>query len=247
MPNNQIIAVWGSTGSGKTLTSMKIAKELAERKQNVILVLCDDETPALPLLQPSASDTKSLGDLLSLVDLSQVSVFQHCVPVGTSGYISLLGYQLGETERTYSEYTLRRAKELFSLLRRTNDFVVVDCSHHLMSNILTAAALEVSDVVLKVVNADLKSSIYIRSQQTLLQESRFHYDKQINVLNNVLPTQDTHPYHEALGGASYILPHLPSLKEQYDSGKLLESLFGRDAKKYEPIIKKMVSEVLFDE
>ena len=36
-----VVAVWGSPGSGKTITAVKIAKMLSARKKNVILLLCD--------------------------------------------------------------------------------------------------------------------------------------------------------------------------------------------------------------
>ena len=243
MGNNKMVAVWGSTGGGKTTTSIKVAKELAASKKNVIVVLCDDETPSLPLLLPNAVNYESLGDLLSQPTITQLDVLKHCIPYGNNRYISLLGYKLGDNEVSYSEYSVKRAKELYALLRRTADCVIVDCSHHLLSNVLTATALEMSDCVLKVINADIKSSIYIKSQKMLLQGTQFKYDKQINVLNNVFPVQDISPYSEALGGVSYTLPHLPGLKEQYDSGLLLDSLFGRDAKKYEPVVKELVQEV----
>ena len=245
MANNQVIAVWGSPGSGKTLTSVKIARELSKKKKNVILVTCDEETPMIPVLLPSASGTKSLGALLSLPTLNQISIFQHFIPLGNS--LSLLGYLLGENELQYAEYDERRAKDLIALLRRIADYVIIDCSHHMLTNVLTAVALEVSDIVLRVVNADLKSLSYIKSQKSYLQESRFQYDSQINVFNNVLSTQDTNPYQEAFGGDSYILPHIPALKVQYDEARLMESITGRDAKKYEPIIQEIVKETIIDE
>ncbi len=242
---NNLIAVGGSIGAGKTLTSMKIAKVLAEKKTNVILVLCDVVTPSLPLLLPSAADTKSLGDLLSLSTLNQIHVYQHCVAAG--GYLSLLGYQLGETEISYPEYDKKRAKELLSLLQISADYVIIDCSSHVLSNILTGVALEAADTVFKVINPDLKSAVHIQSQKTFFKEARFRYDKQINVMNNIYPEQDTAAYSECIGPVSYFLPHLPSLKEQYDSGKLNENLIGRDAKKYEPVINRLVSEVILYE
>jgi cellulose biosynthesis protein BcsQ len=242
---NNLVSVWGSVGAGKTLTSVKIAKALAEKKNNVFLLLCDDVTPSLPLLLPSETNTKSLGDLLSLSALKQIHVFQHCVTAG--GYLSLLGYQDKETELTYPEYDQKRAKELLSLLSRSADYVVIDCNSHVLSSILTGVALETADTVFRVFNADIKSLIYFRSQQYFLREARYRYDKQINVLNNVYPNQGFNPHREAFGEISYMLPNLPMLKEQYDSGKLLEDLAGRDAKKYEPVIKTMVSEVILYE
>ena len=44
-PQEGILAVWGSPGSGKTVTAVKLAKHLADRKKNVVLLLCDMTAP----------------------------------------------------------------------------------------------------------------------------------------------------------------------------------------------------------
>ena len=44
-PQDGILAVWGSPGSGKTTVAVKIAKYLADRKKNVVLLLCDMTAP----------------------------------------------------------------------------------------------------------------------------------------------------------------------------------------------------------
>ena len=49
-PQDGILAVWGSPGSGKTTVAVKIAKYLADRKKNVVLLLCDMTAPMLPCI-----------------------------------------------------------------------------------------------------------------------------------------------------------------------------------------------------
>ena len=58
-----ILAVWGSPGSGKTVTAVKIAKHLAEKKQNVVLLLCDTiaRTVVFPAELPIGIITALLG------------------------------------------------------------------------------------------------------------------------------------------------------------------------------------------
>ena len=46
-PQEGILAVWGSPGSGKTVTAVKLAKHLADRKKNVVLLLCDMTAPMM--------------------------------------------------------------------------------------------------------------------------------------------------------------------------------------------------------
>ena len=245
MGNNHVIALWGSPGSGKTLTSVKIARELAELKNNVVLVLCDDETPMVPLVVPSITEAKSLGDLLAQSVVTQINIYQHCIPVGKS--ISLMGYLLGENENTYADYDKDGAQKFIGLLRHSADYILIDCSHHMLTNTMTAVALESADVVLRVVNSDLKSLIYVKSQRPYLKDPKFKYDQHVTVFNNVRPSQDTNPYEGDLGKSSYILPYLPSLKDQYDAARLLEPLSGREAKLYEPKLQNLVKEVIIGE
>ena len=46
-PENQMLAVWGSPGCGKTTVASKLAMRLAMQKQDVALLLCDMNTPML--------------------------------------------------------------------------------------------------------------------------------------------------------------------------------------------------------
>ncbi|QNK41544.1 ParA family protein [Caproicibacter fermentans] len=240
-------AVWGSPGSGTTLTTIKIAKALANLKKNVIVVGCDDQTPLLPLLLPSTSELPSLGDALAADQLSQIEALRHCVQYVKNQYISLLGYRLGENVLSYPEYTLQRASELFSHLRGLADFVLIDCSSNL-DNVLTAAALKQADVTFKVLNADPKSLVYFQSAAPLLlRDSGYRYGEQTNILNNVLSSQDVDPAREVVGKIAYTLPHVPELKDQYDRGELLEAVFGKTARQYETGIRKLVMEVMVHE
>ena len=209
---NKIVAIWGSPGSGKRLTAVKIAKELAEQKKDVILVGCDDKVPLLPLLLPDATELPSLGDVLAAPTLTQIAVLQHCVPYGKNPYINLLGYGRGENVTSYPEYSYQRAEELLGQLRRLADVILVVCTSNL-DNYLTAAALKRADITLRVVNADPKSMLYYQSAAPLLQrDSGYRYGEQINVLNNILLSQDPTPVKEVVGAISYTLPAMQELK-----------------------------------
>lgn len=240
---NNMAAIWGSPGSGKTLTSVKIAKCLAEQKKNVIIVGCDSETPLIPLLFPDADNVQSLGNLLASPNPTEMSIIKHCVAFGKNKYISLLGYKAKENIRTYPDVSMLQVKELFTLLSDLADYVIVDCTSHITNDYLTATALEIAHVTFKIVNPGLKSIVYIQSQRQLLQDTRFKYSEQINLINNVLPSQETHIARESLGGTSYDLPHVTELIEQFDTGNLLDTVFGKNAKQYEKTMNRLVKEI----
>ena len=67
-----MLAVWGSPGSGKTITAVKIAKMLSARKKNVILLLCDMAAPMLPCICP-ADALESNGSLAGVLAAARIS------------------------------------------------------------------------------------------------------------------------------------------------------------------------------
>ncbi len=244
MANNNIIALWGSPGSGTTLTSVKIARELASCRKNVVLIFCDSETPMLPVIVPSAEDAKSLGELLAMPSISQVDIFTHCLPIWKT--LTALGYLKGENETSWADYSEGRAEELLDMLGSSADFIVLDCSHHLLTNVLTGVALETAGTVFRIANASPKSLSYISSQRPILSDPKFRYGEQVSIINNIYPFQDAPTYKNLIGGKKiYTLPHLLPLMGQAAECRLLEPLEGRDGKAYEPKIRLIVqSEIL---
>ena len=75
---SQVLAVWGSPGSGKTTVAVKLAKYLAGKKKNVILLLCDMTAPMLPCICPPGEleCEHSLGSVLAAVRVSE-SLVKH--------------------------------------------------------------------------------------------------------------------------------------------------------------------------
>ncbi len=72
----KIIAVWGSPSSGKSTFSIKLAKELASKKKNVIIVFADNNCPVIPTLIQK-ENSKSLGNILSAVNLTKSDILKN--------------------------------------------------------------------------------------------------------------------------------------------------------------------------
>lgn len=242
--NNQILAVWGSPASGKTITSIKIAKELADRKKNVIVVLADIFCPALSTVLPNSKiGDKSLGSLLSQPSISQDSILAKCISFDKNPYISFLGYKNGDNVFTYSAYVKEKAIDLLVLLRHIADYVIIDCSSILTCDMLSTVSLEVADSVLRLGSCDLKGISYFSSHLPLIEDKKYNPVRHIKILSNVKPGKDSGEYYNYYGGTTYVLPYTASLEEQYFSGKLLEGLSGKEAQKYQNVIKSIVKEV----
>ena len=240
-----ILAVWGSPGSGKTVTAVKIAKHLSEKKQNVVLLLCDMTAPMLPCICPPSEleSEHSLGSVLAATHVTEPLVKHNLVTLKKNSYLTTLGMKKGENEYTYPPYSEIQAKELLHELREAAPFVVVDCGSYIANDILSAVALMEADSVLRLANADLKSISYLSSQLPLLRDSKWDADKQYKVAANVKPQQAGEQIGQALGSVAFTLPHSQELEEQYLAGNLLAELSLKDSRQFRKEVEKISKEV----
>lgn len=114
-----VVAVWGSPGSGKTTMAVKMAKYLADKKRNVVLLLCDMTAPMLPCICPASEleCERSLGSVLAAAHVTENLVKNNLVTHKRLGYLTILGMLKGENEYTYPPYGEAQARELIDCLR----------------------------------------------------------------------------------------------------------------------------------
>lgn len=119
-PENQMLAVWGSPGCGKTTVASKLAMRLAMQKQDVALLLCDMNTPMLPCICPPGEleEEHSLGSILAAAHVTENLVRHHCITHKKLRHLTILGMRKGENEYTYPQYEREQRSEIqFSLDR----------------------------------------------------------------------------------------------------------------------------------
>lgn len=104
-----VLAVWGSPGSGKSTVAVKLAKYLADKKKNVVLVLCDMTAPMLPCICPPSDleFEKSLGSILSAVHVTEPLIKYNMITHKKISYLTMLGMLKGENEYTYIDLQLK--------------------------------------------------------------------------------------------------------------------------------------------
>lgn len=244
MDSNQIIAVWGSPSSGKTVTSIKIARELSLKKKNVIVVFCDTLAPDLMTVLPHVSiKDKSLGSILSAPEITQKNILKKCITVNKNEYISLIGYMKGENCFTYPDYSKERAVDFIILLRHLADYVIFDCLSFFTSDVLSTAALELSDKVIRLSCCNLKAVPYYESMLPLLQDRKFNANRHIKVLSKFRGKEPRELIAEEVGGVQHELPFVEELEEQHITGELFKPLVSKQSKKYRQSIQRLINSV----
>ncbi len=122
--DNQVLAVWGSPSSGKTIMSVKLARYIASQKKNVILVLADMSAPPLPYVCPP-SDLEaetSLGNILGAAHVDGNLIRQNAILHKKNEYLTMLAMLKGENAFSYAPYTETQARELIDELRKMCEY-----------------------------------------------------------------------------------------------------------------------------
>ena len=245
LQKEKVLAVWGSPGCGKTTVAVKLAKYLADKRKNVVLMLCDMTAPMLPCICP-VSDLEgdhSLGSILAATHVTEALVKHHCNTYKRSSYLAILGMKKGENEYTYPAYNAAQAAELIQCLRDMSVYVVIDCGSYIANDILSAVSLMEADAVLRLVNCDLKSISYLSSQLPLLKDSKWDADKQYRVASNVKTNEASEHMEQVLGNVVFKIPHSDEVASHVLAGNLLADLGLKDSRGFRKEIGRMAQEV----
>ena len=216
-----VLAVWGSPGSGKTVTAVKIAKALSAKKKNVILLLCDMSAPMLPCIcHADALESKgSLASVLAAARISESLIKHNLVTFKHNSYLAALGLLELQNEYSTPPFVQKQVVELLDGLRQIAPYVIVDCGSYIANDILSAVALMEADSILRLANCDPKSVNYFASQLPLLDGPEWDMDKQYKVASNVKPYQAADHIGKVLGDTAFVLPYSQELEEQYLAGQ----------------------------
>lgn len=242
---NQMLAVWGSPGSGKTTVAVKLAARLAMQKRDVALLLCDMNTPMLPCICPPGDleEEHSLGSILAAAHVAESLVRHHCITHKRLSHLTILGMRKGENEYTYPPYERTQAEELLQCLRKIAPYIIIDCGSYIANDILSAIALMEADAVLRLVNCDLKSISYLSSQLPLLRENKWDAEKQYKVASNVYPNEASEHIERVLGSVAFQIPHSEEVKAQVLEGDLFKELGLKDSRGFRKSIESITKEV----
>lgn len=245
--DNQVLAVWGSPSSGKTIMSVKLARYIASQKKNVILVLADMSAPPLPYVCPSSDleSELSLGNILGAAHVDGNLVKQNAILHKKNEYLTMFAMLKGENAFSYAPYTETQAREFIHALRQLADYIIIDCTSNITNDILSAVSLIESDAVLRLVSCDLKSISYLNSQLPLLLDNKFNANKQYKAASNVSSFQADDEIEQIVGGVNFKIPHSDEVYKQFLAGNLFGGLTEKDSKDFRKAVSKIANEVFY--
>lgn len=239
----KMIAVIGSPGSGKTTVTLKLAQELycATTNGAVIYLSPSLKVPAIGVLFPNYTPDSifSLGEMLDKTDIYEEDILNHLVTVKSMNNFGCLGYKAGENRFSFPVLTEDKVKSLFDVLHKMAGYVFIDCTEE-ENDLISQYALGVADEVILVLSPDLKSMVYLSSNESVLGS---HADRAVRVLNvneNELypPVDDVK---SNVRNISFVLPYSKQIRGQHLDGLLYER--AKD-KKYRSELSKIVNTIM---
>lgn len=239
----KIIAVTGSPGSGKTTLTLKIAQEvyLNTTEGAVIYLSPSLKIPALGLLFPNYTPDSiySLGDMFDKTDIFEEDVLSHLVTVKAMPNFGCLGYKAGENKYSFAELTDDKVQGLFSTLHSMAGYVFVDCTEE-DNELISDYALRNADDVIMVIAPDLKSMVYLSSNEELLGTNAERAIRVLNINENELyaPVDDVMSHTKNI---SFVLPYSRQIRGQQLDGLLYDR--AKD-KKYRKEIKHLAEKIM---
>lgn len=220
MPS-KLIAVWGSSGSGKTMTALALAHRLTKLKHRVVVISTDSQTPALPVFLPTASvaASKSIGALLMSNNFafSNIQDKLHLHPENEN--LAFMGLTAGENITTYNAFEREKIVKLIKTLHLELDDIIIDCCTQPLLDMMTLTALEIAEVVIRCTTPDNKGTQFLNAQLPLLADTKFKTGQHIRVLSNITPKSPVDALNSLTGGFDFYIPWSDEAYEKMIAGE----------------------------
>lgn len=237
---SKTIAIFGSPGCGKTITSVKMASALSRKfkDKSVIVVSPDYKVPTLSYIFPNSSTSwqTSIGELLDLPEIYKEDILSYIVMPRKRDNFGILGYKRGDSLLDYVSVDEDKAIDLIKGLKDLADFVIFDCTDY-EEDVISKLALTYCDIKIRIANPDIKSLGYF------IAKGKEKDDRSINIINEIdeyvySPDEEIKEY---FGGKFLEIPLSKKLRLLVNSGMVLDSFADKE---YERIIEKIAMEVV---
>ncbi len=243
---SKIIAVWRSSGSGKSMFCCILAKCLTQSKKKAIIINADLSTPMLPVWLPDQiiETGVSVGQVLSSPEINTTLVASKVTVLKSYPFIGLMGFAAGENPLSYPEIKYDTVRSLAAAAAKLVDYVILDCGSN-MTHFFTPAAIESADTVVRILTPDLKGINYLKAHQPLLTDARFKYHEHLTLAGLARPFHALDEMGHLIGGFDGLLPYGKEIDRCASEGNMFGAVSYCNPK-YMAALKKVL-EVVSDE
>lgn len=180
---NNVIAVIGENGCGKTTISLELAKKLESHGKSVIIINLDVSTPLISYVNKDYEKyTISLGDLLTK-EQNPKRIDLETALYSFSDNIGILSFIYGDYYNKYSKYDKERILEIYELAKNIADYLIIDLQSN-VKFITTHLALDYAKKILMVATPTRKSLSYYDTLKRTIGTLIFE-DKKYLIINKV--------------------------------------------------------------
>lgn len=238
----KIISVWGSPGSGKSVLSLSIAAILAEGSKNVIVFNGNKLVPALKMYCPNEIiDSKmSVGPLLMSGRYTDSDFACRLINHPGSEYIAFAGMAPTDTYVTYNTFERANTIQMANKMAQLADYVIIDGTSNPIDDTMTLIGLEIADVVIRCITADVKGVLYLDAARSIYRESKYRFEQHIPVLGNVHEVSPVSEVMSVSGQYDYVLGYSPEIENRFISGELMKDFSTSRARAFEKQVRKLV-------
>lgn len=241
---NQIIGIWGSPGSGKTTTSIKLAEKLASKGLNTIIVFTDINCPVIPtLIKNNKEQDKSLGKVL-ISNINQQIIKDNLITLDKNDNIAMLGYAKGENYKSYPAYVEEIIDDLILHLRQLADYIIIDMESIIKDVIINDTLFQRCDKIISLCTADLKGLSFFSSNLPMLIDTKYKTSEHLMVVSNIMPYQGKETVNDVLKGKGIYLEHIEEITNQTSEQRLFEPLITKESLDYKENLEKLLVEVI---
>lgn len=228
-----IIAIWGRSGTGKSIIANEIGRHYARRGKLTVVADTDMTQPTLPPRLPGTLDNKkaSLGAIFAAPQVRDAQVYFHQHHEGSKLFYAgltnddhYLSYEIGM--RQYSQ-----AASFVSACQVIADVIILDCSGQRGDPFL-AVALDAADCFLLVHTPDIKNVCWYLGVKAHLSKKRSERPGSILHIGNAVQKHHALAEYEKMAGIklSAILPYSQSINEVDGQGQFASCSCDRQGK-----------------
>jgi len=217
-----IIAIWGRSGTGKSLIANELGRLYAKHGKVTVVVDTDMTQPTLPPRLPNTlkNNKLSLGAIFASPQVRDAAIYFHPHPKEKSLFYAgltkddhYLSYEIDM--RQYSQ-----AASFAKACEQIADVIILDCSGQRGDPFL-AVALNAADNFLLVHTPDTKNACWYLAIKPLLSKSRNESNRSIFHIANAIKKHHAVAEYEKITGIKFsaLLPFSQSINEADGQGR----------------------------